>query len=70
MDTSFNFTTDTPSGLDPDRWSRSLHRYHQLLWGGALPNGRRFDLVTRVPSLGACNIVHPATVTSGSQATP
>ncbi len=44
IDTSFNFTTDTPSGRDPDRWSPTLHRYHQVLWSRDLPSGRRFDL--------------------------
>ncbi len=44
VDTSFNFTTDTPPGLDPDRWSPTLHRYHQVLWGRDLPNGQHFQL--------------------------
>lgn len=44
IDTSFNFTTDTPPGLDPDRWSPTLHRYHQVLWSRTLPSGRRFGL--------------------------
>lgn len=52
IDTSFNFTTDTPPGLDPDRWSPTLHLYHQVLWSRDLPSGRRFDLEDARPAGG------------------
>lgn len=43
IDTSFDFRTDA-SGRDPDVFSRTLRRYHKLLWSKALPSGRLFDL--------------------------
>nr|WP_235835703.1 MULTISPECIES: hypothetical protein [Arthrobacter] len=44
VDTSFDFNSDTPAGKDPDSFSPTLRRYHQLLWSKELPNGARFDV--------------------------
>lgn len=44
IDTSFDFRTDTPPGQDPDAFSLTLRRYHQVLWSKPLPSGVRFDL--------------------------
>ena len=49
IDVAFNFETDTAPGKDPDTYSATLHKYHQLLWSKTLPNGRRFDLVDGGP---------------------
>ena len=54
IDVNFDFTTDSPGywdgfwerkgGLgagacDPDACSRTLKRYHQMIWSKELPNG-------------------------------
>ena len=59
IDVSFDFTSDSPhywdhfwqnnDGLgsgnsDPDSASRTLQRYHQILWSKKLPNGEFMDL--------------------------
>lgn len=44
VDTTFDFHSDTPDGKDPDSFSPTLLRYHQLLWNKELPSGGRFDL--------------------------
>ena len=59
VDTSFDFTTDTPhfwdsfwqnnsgmggGGADPDTRSKALRTYHQILWSKTLPNGEKMDL--------------------------
>ena len=44
IDTSFDFRTDTPKGCDPDRYSKTLKRYHQALWSKELPNGEVMKL--------------------------
>ena len=44
VDTSFDFRTDTPKGCDPDRYSKTLKRYHQALWSKELPNGEVMKL--------------------------
>lgn len=44
IDTTFDFHSDTPDGKDPDRYSPTMRRYQQLLWGKALPTGGHFDL--------------------------
>ena len=49
IDTTFDFRTDTPPGRDPDSYSPTLRRYHQLLWSKQLPNGQLFDLDARTP---------------------
>ena len=50
IDTSFDFRTDTPPGRDPDKYSRTLQRYHQLLWSKYLPTGKLLEL--SVPQVG------------------
>jgi hypothetical protein len=49
IDTAFDFRTDTPPGRDPDAWSPTLRRYHQLLWSKPLPSGAPFDLDVTTP---------------------
>ncbi|MBE4719853.1 DUF6994 family protein [Pseudarthrobacter sp. AB1] len=44
VDTSFEYHSDTPPGKDPDRYSPTLRRHHQLLWSKELPSGEFFDL--------------------------
>lgn len=39
IDTTFDFRSDTPPGRDPDTWSQTLGRYHEILWSKRLPNG-------------------------------
>ena len=41
IDTAFDVRTDAGGG-DPDRYSGTLRRYHQLLWSKPLPNGQPF----------------------------
>ncbi len=36
--------SDTPDGKDPDTWSPTLRKYHQILWSKQLPNGTVFNL--------------------------
>lgn len=43
IDTSFHFETDA-GGRDPDTFSPTLRRYHQLLWSKPLPDGSPFTL--------------------------
>jgi hypothetical protein len=43
IDTTFDFRSDA-NGKDPDKWSPTLKRYHQILWSKPLPDGRPFDL--------------------------
>ncbi len=43
IDTSYDVRTDA-GGKDPDTWSPTLCRYHQLLWSKPLPNGVLFEL--------------------------
>lgn len=38
VDTTFDFSSDTPSGRDPDAYSPTLKRYHRALWSKALPS--------------------------------
>ena len=44
IDISFDFRSDTPPGLDPDSFSPTLRKYHQILWSKPLPNGASFEL--------------------------
>ncbi len=44
IDTTFDVRTDA-GGKDPDTYSATLCRYHQLLWNKPLPSGVPFDLV-------------------------
>ena len=46
IDVTFDFRSDTPTGKDPDTYSPTLRRYHQLLWSKPLPDGTPFDLTT------------------------
>jgi hypothetical protein len=45
FDPNFDSRKDAGSG-DPDTTSKTLPRYHQLLWSKPLPNGDPFDLLT------------------------
>jgi hypothetical protein len=49
IDITFDFRSDTPPGLDPDSFSPTLRRYHQLLWSKPLPSGAPFELDVAVP---------------------
>ena len=44
IDITFDFRQDTPDGKDPDTHSKTLRRYHRLLWSKRLPGGQLFDL--------------------------
>lgn len=44
IDITFDFRSDTPPGKDPDTYSPTLRRYHQLLWSKPLPSGAPFEL--------------------------
>lgn len=49
IDITFDFTSDTPPGRDPDVFSPTLRRYHQLLWSKRLPSGAPFELDVTTP---------------------
>ena len=49
IDITFNVFTDTPKGKDPDYFSPTLRRYHQILWSKKLPNGKYFYLDRDIP---------------------
>lgn len=49
IDLNFNFYSDTPTGRDPDSYSRTLRTYHKILWSKPLPTGKSFDLVETKP---------------------
>ena len=49
IDITFDFRSDTPPGLDPDAFSPTLRKYHQLLWSKPLPNGAPFELDVAIP---------------------
>ena len=49
IDVTFDFRRDTPEGMDPDTHSKTLRRYHKLLWSKRLPTGAVFDLVDTTP---------------------
>jgi hypothetical protein len=44
IDPTFDFRTDA-AGKDPDTYSATLCRYHQLLWSKPLPSCVLFELV-------------------------
>lgn len=44
LDVAFDFRTDTREGYDPDKFSKTLKRYHQVLWSKELPNGEMMKL--------------------------
>lgn len=47
IDITFDFRSDTPPGKDPDTHSKTLRRYHTLLWSKVLPSGVPFELKAR-----------------------
>ena len=47
---NFDSRNDAGAG-DPDATSKTLRRYHQLLWSKPLPNGDPFDLVATRPGV-------------------
>tara|TARA_Y100000588_G_scaffold13323_1_gene14335 strand:- start:1133 stop:1699 length:567 start_codon:yes stop_codon:yes gene_type:complete len=51
IDVTFDFYSDTPEGKDPDRYSPTLRKYHQILWSKNLPSGVKFDLDLTAPKL-------------------
>lgn len=51
IDVTFDFRSDTPPGKDPDAFSPTLRRYHQLLWSKPLPGGALFDLDDATPGV-------------------
>ena len=51
IETTFDVYSDTPKGKDPDSYSPTLRKYHQILWSKPLPNGMEFKLEDTVPKL-------------------
>ena len=51
IDTNFNVYSDTPEGKDPDSFSPTLRKYHQMLWSKPLPNNEEFYLDLDAPKL-------------------
>ena len=51
IDIKFNVFSDTPAGKDPDSYSPTLRKYHQILWSKVLPNGKKFTLDLDTPKL-------------------
>ncbi len=49
IDVTFDFRRDTPEGKDPDTHSKTLRRYHKLLWSKRLPCGAFFELEDGIP---------------------
>ena len=49
IDVTFDFRRDTPEGKDPDTHSKTLRRYHKLLWSKRLPGGEFFGLDDATP---------------------
>ena len=49
IDITFDFRRDTPEGKDPDTHSKTLRRYHKLLWSRRLPSGELFELDDTTP---------------------
>jgi hypothetical protein len=49
IDITFDFRWDTPPGKDPDAYSPTLRRCHQLLWSKPLPSGAPFELDVKTP---------------------
>jgi hypothetical protein len=59
IDITFDFRRDTPDGQDPDKYSKTLRRYHKLLWSKRLPRGEFFGLDDTTPG---CYLHHKSTV--------
>ena len=51
IDITFDFYSDTPQGKDPDSYSPTLRKYHQILWSKNLPSGVNFDLNLTTPKV-------------------
>ncbi len=51
IDINFDVYSDTPKGKDPDSYSPTLRRYHQILWSKPLPSGATFYLDLNIPRL-------------------
>ncbi len=51
IDINFDVYSDTPKGRDPDSYSPTLRKHHQILWSKPLPNGVEFNLDDSVPRL-------------------
>ena len=51
IDIHFDVFSDTPRGKDPDSYSATLRKYHQILWSKALPCGVKFNLDEDTPRL-------------------
>lgn len=49
IDTTFDVRSDVRPGSDPDKYSKTLKRFHKELWSKDLPNGQRFDLSDKEP---------------------
>ena len=49
IDVTFDFRRDTPEGKDPDTYSKTLRRYHKLLWSKRLPWRTFFGLDDSIP---------------------
>ena len=49
IDVTFDFRRDTPNGKDPDTHSKTLRRYHKMLWSKRLPGGQFFVLDDDTP---------------------
>jgi hypothetical protein len=49
IDVTFDFRRDSPVGKDPDTHSKTLRRYHKLLWSKPLPCGAFFGLDDDIP---------------------
>ena len=49
LDTTYDFWQSCPRGGDPDSRCHALRKYHQVLWGRPLPDGRMISLVDIYP---------------------
>ena len=49
IDVAYNFYMDS-EGQDPDKYSPTLRKYHQILWSKELPTGGRFELTDTSPA--------------------
>ena len=43
IDINFDFRADS-HGKDPDVYSLTLKKYHEILWSKSLPDGKKFNL--------------------------
>ena len=59
IDVTFDFRRDTPEGRDPDTHSKTLRRFHKLLWSKRLPCGEFFELDD---ATAGCYLYHHSTV--------